>query len=35
MEINESVMCANFGDPRPCDRELTQKKPAIFGLKMF
>ena len=26
MEINEYVMCANFGDLRSRDRELRQKK---------
>ena len=26
MEINECVMCANFGDPRSRDRELRHKK---------
>ena len=26
MRINESVMCANFGDSRSRDRELTDKK---------
>ena len=36
MEINECVMCANFGDPRSRDRELIRKKNIInydFGLK--
>ena len=26
MGIDECVVCANFGDPRSRDRELTQKK---------
>ena len=36
IRINKSVMCANFGDPRSCDRELSlkkHKKKAILGLK--
>ena len=38
MRINESVMCADFGDPRSRDRELRHKKTlknAIFGLKVY
>ena len=38
MEINECVMCANFGDPRSRDRKLTHKKhkkTVIFGLKIY
>ena len=32
MRINESVMCANFGDPRSRDRALRrQKKPHENG----
>ena len=34
MEINECVMCATFGDPRLCDRELTHIKTAMFGVKV-
>ena len=37
--INESVMCANFGDPRPQDRELRHKKniknTAILARKVI
>ena len=38
MGINKCVMCANFGDPRSRDRELTRKrtlKNEIFGLKIY
>ena len=37
MRINESVMCANLGDPRSRDRELTQKtlKNGDFRLKIY
>ena len=37
MGIDECVMCANFGDLRSRDRELTHKKHykmAIFDLKI-
>ena len=37
MGINESVMCANYGDPRSPERELRRKKTfknVIFGLKI-
>ena len=37
MEINESVPCPNFGDPRSRDHKLGYKrikKNAIFGLKI-
>ena len=29
MRINDSVMCAHFGDPRSHGRELRHKKTAI------
>ena len=37
MGINEGVVCANFGDLRSRDREMTQKniKNAIFGSKSY
>ena len=31
MRITRSVMCANFGDPRLRDRELTYKKTLKNG----
>ena len=33
--INESVVCANFGDPRSHDREFRHKNTEIFGLKIY
>ena len=38
MRINKSVMCANFGNPRSRDCELTHNnniETVIFGLKIY
>ena len=35
IRINESVMCANFGDPRSRDRELRAKKTIKNGDFLF
>ena len=35
MRSFETVICANFGDPRSRDCELKHKKTAILGFKSY